>query len=180
MSGLTKPPYNFCAASYERLPPHKSSFNGICHGSRNGFEQNFISKIEDFKAVGTDISPTAKDYERSVEWDFHKANPDWIGKFDFVYTNSLDQSWNPRLALVTWLNQLNQDGVLVIEHTEAHGPSGASEMDPFGVRPHMMPYVLIDWFGAEVSLNIVESKKSNHEGMPVWLFFMRKSVENIS
>ena len=66
---------------------------GICHGSRNGFEQNFFNKMKSFDVIGTDISPTANDYENSVVWDFHKVNNDWVANFDFVYTNSLDQSF---------------------------------------------------------------------------------------
>jgi SAM-dependent methyltransferase len=158
--------------------PNQRIISGICHGTRNGFEQNHISSRDGFEAIGTDISETAKNFERSVHWDFHNENPDWVGKFDFVYSNSLDQSWNPRSALVTWLNQLRPDGTLVIEHTDAHGPSGASEMDPFGVKPRVMPYVLIQWFGTDISIRFVESTKSNNE-MKVWLFFVRKNVETV-
>jgi SAM-dependent methyltransferase len=159
--------------------PGASVISGICHGTRNGFEQNHISSQKGFEAIGTDISETSKDFDRSVHWDFHNANPDWVGKFDFVYSNSLDQSWNPRSALVTWLNQLRPDGTLVIEHTDAHGPGGASEMDPFGVKPKVLPYVLIQWFGVDISIRFVESKKSNNK-MKVWLFFVRKNVENVT
>lgn len=153
-----------------------AQLRGLCHGARNGFEQKFISSLSGFFAIGTDISPTAKDYENSVQWDFHEVNPDWVGKFDFVYSNSLDQSWNPKVALGVWLNQLRAGGCVVIEHTEAHGPMGASEMDPFGVRPSVMPYVLADWFGFNISLRIVKSKKGNMD-RDVWLFFIKKLNE---
>jgi hypothetical protein len=158
--------------------PNQLIISGLCHGTRNGFEQNHISARHGFEAIGTDISETAKNFERSVHWDFHDVNPEWIGKFDFVYSNSLDQSWSPRSALVTWLNQLRPEGVLVIEHTDAHGPGGASEMDPFGVKPRVMPYVLVQWFGTDISIKFVESTKSNNE-MKVWLFFVRKNVESV-
>jgi SAM-dependent methyltransferase len=155
--------------------PGESVISGICHGTRNGFEQNHISSQQGFEAIGTDISETARNFDRSVHWDFHDVNSDWVGKFDFVYSNSLDQSWNPRSALVTWLDQLRPDGTLVIEHTEAHGPAGASEMDPFGVKPTVLPYVLVQWFGTDISIRFVESTKSNNK-MKVWLFFIRKNV----
>jgi hypothetical protein len=121
----------------------KGDIHGLCHGTRNGFEQNYFSSVKGFNAIGTDISPTATDYPRSFHWDFHDVKEDWISKFDFVYSNSLYQSWNPRSALVTWLNQINDDGFVVVEHTNAHGPQGASDMDPFGARPTVMPYVLL-------------------------------------
>ena len=73
---------------------------------------------------------------------FHDVNDEWKNKFDFIYTNSLDQSWKPKQALVVWLEQLSKNGVLIIEHTELHGPKGASEKDPFGVKLNVVPYVL--------------------------------------
>jgi SAM-dependent methyltransferase len=154
------------------------TLSGLCHGARNGFEQNFISAQNGFEAIGTDISETAKDFDRSAQWDFHDVKEDWVGRFDFVYSNSLDQSWNPRAALVTWLNQLKPGGRLVIEHTEAHGPSGASEMDPFGVRPQVMPYVLAQWFGTDISLRFAQAKKANNN-LDVWLFFIRRNVSQV-
>ena len=128
--------------------------SGICHGARNGFEQNFLRGLsESFEVIGTDISETAKDFDNSVQWDFHDANPAWTGSQDFIYTNSLDQSWQPHVAVETWLSQLNKNGILIIEHTHAHGPSESSEMDPFGVKPTVMPYVLTMWFGSQISIN---------------------------
>lgn len=156
----------------ELYPNRKIS--GLCHGARNGFEQNFFIDNFDFTTLGTDISDTASQFRNSVEWDFHDRNDEWVGKFDFVYTNSHDQSWNPKQALGTWLDQLKDDGVLILEHTEYHGPEGASEMDPFGVRPTMIPYVLCDWFGHRISIEIVKSKKENRN-LDVWLFFITKN-----
>lgn len=158
--------------------PGEAALSGICHGTRNGFEQNFIAAQDGFDAIGTDISDTAKDFERSVQWDFHDVQEDWAGKFDFVYSNSLDQSWNPRAALVTWLNQLKPGGRLVIEHTIGHGPANASEMDPFGVRPQVMPYVLVQWFGTDISMRFVQSKKANND-LDVWLFFVKRNVNHL-
>ncbi|SDU37863.1 hypothetical protein [Stappia sp. ES.058] len=153
----------------------KQDISGICHGSRNGFEQSFFRKTCSFDCIGTDISETANQFDHSVEWDFHDENPDWIEKFDFVYSNSLDQSWKPRQALTTWLAQVQKGGVVVLEHTEAHGPKGSSQMDPFGVRPNVMPYVLCDWFGFDISVMIKKTRKKNMD-MDAWLFFIKKLV----
>jgi SAM-dependent methyltransferase len=156
----------------------RADLRGLCHGARNGFEQGFF-RTRGFEATGTDISDTATQFAHSVQWDFHDPNPEWTGAFDFVYSNSLDQGWNPRAALVAWLNQLRPDGLLVIEHTEAHGPSGASEMDPFGVRPTVMPYVLAEWFGFDISLRFVRTRKANN-GLDAWLFFVRRNVAEVA
>jgi len=154
--------------------------NGICHGTRNGFEQNFLRSLsENFNVLGTDISETAKEYDNSVQWDFHDVNPDWSGNQDFIYTNSLDQSWQPHVAVETWLSQLNENGLLIIEHTESHGPSGASEMDPFGVKPIAMPYVLTMWFGLQISISHTVAKKSNLD-KDAWLFVVKKNKNAVS
>ena len=119
------------------------------------------------------------DSKRQFGGIFMMSMNNGVSKFDFVYSNALDQAWNPRAALVTWLNQLSDIGVLVIEHTEAHGPEGASEMDPFGVRPTVVPYVLSEWFGYGVSVRFVKSRKGNN-GLDVWLFFIKKNLSNIN
>jgi hypothetical protein len=152
---------------------------GICHGTRNGFEQNFLRKLSGkLEVIGTDISDTANNYDNSVQWDFHDANSDWNENQDFIYTNSLDQSWKPHVAVQTWLSQLKQNGLLIIEHTESHGASGASEMDPFGVRPKVMPYVLTMWFGSQISISHTTAKKSNMD-LQACLFVIKKNQNNI-
>lgn len=152
---------------------------GICHGTRNGFEQNFLLSLSsNFKIIGTDISETATNYDNSVQWDFHDVNPAWSENQDFIYTNSLDQSWQPHVALETWLSQLNENGILIIEHTHDHGPSGASEMDPFGVKPSVMPYVLTMWFGSQISISHSVAKKSNMD-RDAWLFVIKKNQKSV-
>ena len=155
------------------------SINGICHGTRNGFEQKFLMNFsEKITCIGTDISDTAKNYDNSFHWDFHDVKEEWLGCFDFVYSNSLDQSWKPKVALQTWLSQLNKNGILIIEHTKAHGPQGASEMDPFGVRPMILPYILTMWFGSQISIeHSVAPKKNNN--LDAWLFVIKKNVEKV-
>ncbi|SFT43337.1 hypothetical protein SAMN05444141_101524 [Pseudovibrio denitrificans] len=150
-------------------------FRGICHGSRNGFEQNYLVEDKAFDVFGTDISPTANQFDRSVEWDFHDEREEWRNTFDFIYSNSLDQGWNPRQALTTWLNQIHSDGLVIIEHTDAHGPSEAGAKDPFGVKPNVMPYVFADWFGHQVSTSFEIAKKDNMD-MQAWLFVLKRNV----
>ena len=150
---------------------------GICHGTRNGFEQQYMRSLSDkLDVIGTDISDTAANYENSVQWDFHDINDEWVNSQDFVYTNSLDQSWQPHIAVQTWLSQLKRDGILIIEHTEDHGVQGTSEMDPFGVRPTVMPYVLSMWFGSQISISHSVEKKSNND-LKAWLFVVSKNVD---
>lgn len=147
----------------------------LCHGTRNGFEQNYLAEKLDADILGTDISDTATNYPRSVQWDFHNENPEWLEQHDFLYTNSLDQSWQPKVACAVWLNQLREGGLLIIEHTINHSPTGSGEMDPFGVKPAYMPYLLAEWFGHQISIEVNKSVKSNNR-LDVWLFVVKKSV----
>jgi len=133
----------------------------LCHGARNGFEVNKLSNLLPYsKVIGTDISDNASDFGL-IEWDFHDVNSDWVGNFDCIYSNSLDQSWKPQKALETWLSQLNENGMLIIELSESHSPFAASKMDPFGVRPKVFPYVLTSWFGERITICHTVELKGN-------------------
>ena len=77
-----------------------------------------------FDVIGTEISDTAGQFANTVQWDFHDVNGEWVSRFDFVYSNSLDHAWNPKFALQTWLNQLNPKGRAGIGiHTLGIAPS---------------------------------------------------------
>lgn len=103
---------------------------GICHGTRRGLEQEWFSNFLACDVIGTEISPTAKDFKKTIEWDFNIQNEEWIGKFDFVYSNSLDHSLSPSWTLEVWRQQLNKQGVLILEWHHSHNlPNQIS--DPF-------------------------------------------------
>ena len=156
-----------------------SKICGICHGTRNGFELNYLSNFSDkFEVIGTDLSTTASDFPNTFEWDFHNVKDEWVNSSEFVYSNSLDHAWKPKIALQTWLAQLKANGILIIEHTRVHGPEAASEMDPFGVRPTLVPYVLTLWFGSQITIEHTVDKKSNKD-LDAWLFFIKKNTQSI-
>ena len=158
----------------------KTKITGLCHGSRNGFEQNFLRSFSNkMQVIGTDISETAENYENSLIWDFHNIKEEWVENNEFIYTNSLDQSWQPKVALQTWLSQLKPEGILIIEHTSSHGPDNTSKIDPFGVRPTVMPYVLTMWFGSQISIEHSVDKKGNGKKLDAWLFVVKKNVKNV-
>ena len=149
---------------------------GLCHGSRNGFEQKcFINEIPNAEVIGTDISETANDYDNSIVHDFHDEKKDWIENFDFVYSNSLDQSYDPEKALNIWINQVKKDRYVIIEHSDQHGVISSGKMDPFGVEANFFPYLLTEWFGHKISLKIIKSIKKNKNDAPVNFFIMKKT-----
>ncbi len=113
---------------------------GLCHGARCGTEvklfQELCPKLEE--VVGTDLY--ARDQERVIEWDFHKQKDEWIGRFDFVYSNSFDHSDRPLECLKTWMAQLKPTGLLLLSWSFAH------KLDD---RPQL-PYPGGDCFGASL------------------------------
>jgi len=148
---------------------------GVCHGARNGFEQNFFNKeITNSNIIGTDISDTAINYQNSIIHDFHEEKSGWKKKFDFVYSNSLDQSYDPKKALTMWLDQVKKDRYVIIEHTDQHGVIASGKMDPFGVEANFFPYLFAEWFGHLISVTIIKDIKRNKKNTPVCLFILKK------
>ena len=140
---------------------------GLCHGARNGYEVEWFRKRLGTEVIGTDISDTATRFPNMVVQDFHEPRSEWLGKWDFIYTNSLDQAFDPRKALDTWSEQLGGGGCIYIEHTMQHSASGASEMDPFGAHPMAMPYLLFKR-GHRLA-DIIEVEQVAGKGR-VWVF----------
>ncbi len=146
---------------------------GLCHGSRNGTEVRWFEERLGIDVVGTDISDTAAAYGL-VQWDFHKVKPEWIGKFDFIYTNSHDHAHDPKLAFSTWVDQLSPAGKLFVEHTIWHSAEGVTELDPFGVDPRVLPYVLLNFsegrFGVTRILRPSHVKRKSN----IWVFVVQR------
>lgn len=96
--------------------------DGICHGARAGREcDELMRNMPQANIFGTDLFPYSgksgltRGHAPVVEWDFNKPNPEWFGRFDFVYTNSLDHSNDPPATLQVWLGQLTWNGALFVQ-----------------------------------------------------------------
>jgi len=153
-----------------------SNLKGICHGSRNGFEQKYLQEeIFNSEVIGTDISETAKNFENSFVHDFHEEKKEWLDYFDFVYSNSLDQSYNPKKAISTWLKQIKKDRYIILEHSDQHAVRSSNKMDPFGVEASFFPYLLTEWFGHQLSIKIIKSIKQNKNNASVLFFILKKN-----
>lgn len=148
---------------------------GICHGARNGYEVAWFAKRLGTKVIGTDISDTANTIPDMVVQDFHEQREEWVGQWDFIYTNSLDQAFDPAKALATWSDQLTENGRIYIEHTMQHSAGGASEMDPFGAHPMVVPFLLFKWGRGKYALaDIFEIDDVKSKGR-VWIFAIGRS-----
>ncbi len=155
------------------LRTHGLGRTGICHGARNGFEVTWFREHLGGEIIGTDISDTATQFPHMYVWDFHEQNPDWVTKFDFVYTNSLDQAMDPARALRNWAGQIQPQGRIYIEHTMAHSAGYAGEMDPFGAHPMAMPYLFFVWGREHYKLSdILEVEAKENNGFKAWIFVL--------
>jgi SAM-dependent methyltransferase len=92
-------------------------------------------------------------------------------KFDFVYSNSHDQSNNPKLAFTEWIEVLRPGGLLILEHSRAHGIARAGRQDPFGIETELLPFLLMSWFTSKISLvGIYDPTKSFDSGNKYFVF----------
>jgi hypothetical protein len=118
---------------------------GICHGTRRGKEQEWFRKYLQCEVIGTELSETATNFPHTIHWDFHNTKPEWIGKVDFIYSNSFDHSYDPENCLNAWMSCVRKGGFCIIEHTSNHTPKAADELDPFGADIVQMPYLITKW-----------------------------------
>jgi hypothetical protein len=147
---------------------------GLCHGVRRGNEQRWFSEQLGIEVLGTDISETATQFPNTVQWDFHEVNPEWVGTFDFVYTNSHDHAYDPKKALDAWVGQLRPGGAVFLEHTMGHATDATSELDPFGVDPHVFPFLIAKWGAGRYAVTeILEPEHTKPHGLKIWIFVIR-------
>jgi hypothetical protein len=89
---------------------------GLCHGVRNGYEVRYLrGRVPGLDLVGTDISETAAAIPNCIGWDMHEVKPEWVGATDFIYWNSWDHSYDPRLLFRRWTGCLSDRGRQVLE-----------------------------------------------------------------
>jgi hypothetical protein len=116
---------------------------GICHGTRRGKEQEWFRENLRCEVIGTEISDTAEQFPHTIRWDFHDAKPEWLDAADFIYSNSLDHSYDPEKCLNVWMSCVRSGGLCIIEHSS--DDEGSSEIDPFGAGIVLMPYLILKW-----------------------------------
>ena len=154
----------------EDLKAHDLGGSGICHGARNGFEVAWFRANLGGDVIGTDISDTANDLPHMHEWDFHDENPDWIARFDFVYTNSLDHAMEPDRALKTWANQISPHGRIYVEHSTG----GSTARDPFGAHSMILPYLFFKWGRGHFELvDVIEIVAKRNNGVRATVFVLQ-------
>lgn len=108
---------------------------GLCHGTRRGKEQEWFRKYLGAEVIGTEISDTATQFPHTIEWDFHAIKPEWENSVDFIYSNSLDHSYDPIMCLSQWMKCLREGGYCILHWHKGHRGGGSTRItDPFGAR----------------------------------------------
>ncbi len=117
----------------------------ICHGTRAGAEQSFFKKhFPHAEVLGTEISDNATEYPMTVEHDFNFQKEDWVGKYDIVYSNSIDHSIDPEATLKTWSDQLSSVGRMYIEYAQRQSIPGGNVNDPLDATNEEIEQILND------------------------------------
>ena len=119
--------------------------NGLCHGTRRGLEQEFFHKYTGAHVLGTDISPTAKEFPNTIQHDFHDIKEEWVDFFDFIFSNSYDHSYNLEQCISQWVKCVRHGGVCVLEHSDGHRKM--KETDPLGIERDTLLELLRYWGG---------------------------------
>jgi len=91
---------------------------GVCHGVRNGYEVAKFNELLGGGIIGTEISDTATQFENVIEWDFHEIKDEWVDNFQFIYSNSIDHSYDFEMCLDQWMKTLTKDGCCFIQWSE--------------------------------------------------------------
>lgn len=121
---------------------------GICHGTRRGKEQEWFRKYLNCEVIGTEISDTASQFPNTIQWDFHETKPEWINATDFIYSNSIDHSYDPEKCLNAWISCLKTGGICILEFSFNHEPFKGDKvdpLDPFRAKLQIMPYLITTW-----------------------------------
>jgi hypothetical protein len=145
---------------------------GICHGTRNGKEQEWFRKHLRCEVIGTEISDTAENFPHTVHWDFHEVKSEWIDATDFIYSNSFDHSYDPEKCLNSWMSCIKKRGVCIIEHSSTHNQCCASELDPFGADITQMPYLITKWGKGKYGVRQLIDAPKKAEGLEYLCFII--------
>jgi hypothetical protein len=134
---------------------HKRPVRSIlCHGTRNGAEQSLFAKAyPEAEIIGTEISDTAGQFPRTIQWDMHEPRPEWLNRFDIVYSNCIDHAICPEKAIATWLGQTTKGGRLYIEHANHPLNNVSNEQDPLEISDEEMEALIVQC-GGEVDCTL--------------------------
>ena len=170
----------------DHIVSSQDHIKGVCMGARNGSEVIAFEKMLDkalkkmkllptVNVIGTDISPSATLFPNMIVHDFHETLPENIGQVDFIYSNSLDQSNNPKKALSAWIDSLTPCGVIYLDYSSRNGKQSFSMLDPFSCEIELFPFVFLKWMSGKAFIQ----KAIFREEIPNSATFVIKKISNI-
>ena len=118
---------------------------GLCHGTRRGKEQEWFNKYLGCDVLGTEIADSAAEFPNTIQWDFHQVKTEWLKAADFIYSNSLDHSYDPEACLEAWMSCIKPGGVCILEYTSNHDSKHVTQLDPFGAELEQMLALIRRW-----------------------------------
>ena len=88
---------------------------GICHGTRNGVEQKHLRELLNIDVIGTEIADGSGKFDYQIQWDFHDVKDEWVNNVNFIFSNSLDHSYDPVYCLSQWMKCIKDDGIIYLQ-----------------------------------------------------------------
>lgn len=123
-------------------PARSVKLRGLCHGAKTGREVRIFRTalaraggVEGVYVLGTDITPEAVAASQGdvIEWDFNRVPKDWLGAWDFIYSNTLDHAYHPGVAISAWRMSLRSpESLLVLHRSNAHSTVNIDVHDVYG------------------------------------------------
>jgi len=151
---------------------------GICHGTRRGKEQEWFRKYLNVEVIGTEISDTATQFPNTIQWDFHQIKDDWIDNVDFIYSNSLDHSYDSEFCLKQWFKCLRKDGICIINGSTSNLPYFSNKLDPFGfTKDGLMNLIKKLSKESKVKIDSILQGKKNPKKLNIqWYYIIIKKI----
>ena len=104
--------------------------SGICHGTRRGTEQRDFKKLLNIPVIGTEISHTAEAFPDTIQWDFHEVKEEWLDSMSFIFSNSLDHSYDPIKCLSAWMSCVTATGKIFLQRGQDDLPDSPPPRRP--------------------------------------------------
>ena len=101
----------------EEILNHSDKLEMICLGARNNHERDEFEHIlslrgcKNVNVYSLDISPDA---EVDYHYDFGSLPKEWSNRFDIIYTNAADHSFDFEKCLLEWQRIMKPTGVFVL------------------------------------------------------------------
>jgi len=103
-----------------------------CMGIRSGNEYTaFKERFSSAKVYGVDIHPDVKKVGKNCfAYDFNHLPKEWAGKFDLLYSNSIDHAFDVGRTISEWVRVTKQGGYLCLRFAKT--AAGVSRTDIYG------------------------------------------------